>query len=773
MLNLLSLPYEVLSNIVESISFHDYFNLGRSCRQLTFLLEEERICKLVVQNKIPHSIEAREARKPVASGRTHARSFRRAAKRYDALASATPFVVATVGFCEDFLYCNGVLCYTVDNTVRILNPHDPSPLEIVISIPCLLQDTVCQASDNSKGTFLVLYYSHGIISCLFKTCDSDPIAWLIAFHLDSQSVLVVHELPSTDKIFVRHNTKYLYYGTHSELGTDGYKKWVIYGYEFATREWFEERIHLPDMVGSEIGSTVCFEFYNDFFYALSNQTSFEVEEIDWTSFYHVVRFPLNSPCKALLEKTENEKMWRRQHQEGPIDDRWTVLKLDVDESSGELNIVEARKEWYLGSSKSQRTYYTTPIVFPDLNKDEDLERAHSLASAATSTFPLPTNSSWVPAASSLSSSSASSSSAASASTSGTTTTATLPKSITTTFPDAQLAKLLRPDDHPHHIVAPARKPEHTHPGNDGSAQPTFTLAKSKIRTYHRSCSTFMDLVDDPLPTDVYGTQRLRLRAGTRHRKPSLRDEQGLLRKPSAVLDEALREMYEAPPIKYWPEAQHPDPNQRDENWEEVYRLLNPPSHLGEVRGTSDDRSLVYATGGFGKPQALIFVSFDPATKLEGLKRWGGLPHPRPRKVQNIGSCQKGLGEGPHIDGRAAGVYDAMTGVCRNERFPTVQKQQQTYVDVDEINRTVVVDRKGKGKANDSGSGPMVGFNGLGCENESLASSTVRSGEGEKEGSGRRCSKSAPSWIWQERAMHRDIGLGFYFGLEVSDRKVKI
>lgn len=49
MLSLLSLPYEVLSTIVESISFNDYYNLGLSCRHLSFLLKEEQICKLVVQ----------------------------------------------------------------------------------------------------------------------------------------------------------------------------------------------------------------------------------------------------------------------------------------------------------------------------------------------------------------------------------------------------------------------------------------------------------------------------------------------------------------------------------------------------------------------------------------------------------------------------------------------------------------------------------------------------------------------------------------------------
>lgn len=49
MLNLLSLPYETLSNIVESIDLNDYYNLALSCKRLKFLLYEEGICKLVVQ----------------------------------------------------------------------------------------------------------------------------------------------------------------------------------------------------------------------------------------------------------------------------------------------------------------------------------------------------------------------------------------------------------------------------------------------------------------------------------------------------------------------------------------------------------------------------------------------------------------------------------------------------------------------------------------------------------------------------------------------------
>ena len=105
---------------------------------------------------------------------------------------------------------------------------------------------------------------------------------------------------------------------------------------------------------------------------------------------------------------------------------------------------------------------------------------------------------------------------------------------------------------------------------------------------------------------------------------------------------ALKEMYREPPIVYWPPAQ--DANRPDKNLDAVYRLLNPPNHLGNVQGTADERSLVYATGGCDKPQAIVFISFDPAIKLVGLKRWGGL-------------SRKSVSEGPHIDKGATGCVD--------------------------------------------------------------------------------------------------------------------
>lgn len=49
MFGLLCVPYEVLANIVGNIDFDDVFNLALTCKELKFLIEEESICKSIVQ----------------------------------------------------------------------------------------------------------------------------------------------------------------------------------------------------------------------------------------------------------------------------------------------------------------------------------------------------------------------------------------------------------------------------------------------------------------------------------------------------------------------------------------------------------------------------------------------------------------------------------------------------------------------------------------------------------------------------------------------------
>ena len=596
--------------------------------------------------------------------------------------------------------------------MRILDLHHSGENETVISIPGLVTQAIPNIGESTRGLFQILYYSDDIVSCLYRSSTClNPVAWLIAFNAKAGRILTTMELESTYKIFVRHNKEVLYYGTHSEIGTDGYRNWVVRGYDFKSTKWFDQKIYLSDIVGSEVNSTVCFELHQGYFYALSNQTSFEVEEIDWTSFYHCIRFPQSSPGRQALERTRDRDMWRRQHQEGPIDDRWTSLRLDADESTGDFKIIECRKEWQQGSSRSRRTCYTTEITFPCQTEEDTFSVGYSSSSSLSS------------------------------STSSTALAISSPKFATydlSTFPDEPILRLLGPDDNPHHMQPPPRLPQYTHPDNDEPGQQIFTITDSPLRYYHKSAGSFLDLVNDPLPY-AQRTQRLRLRAVSRKARPPLLcsalqpKKTALFPQPSSDLSVVLEETYASQSAQYWPPLQ--DTLHLDEDTDALYKLLNPPSHLGNVEGTADERSLVYVTGGYEKPQAIVFVGFDPAIKLVGLKRWGGIKE---------GMCQKGVGEGPHIDGRAhSGNHEDGLQVQRN--------------DVDEADRAAKIKTNGKDKGR------------VNCDRSVQVSSydtSVKVHEITKlprRGVGEVC-----NWARQEKAMYRDIGLGFFFGLERNE-----
>lgn len=671
-----------------------------------------------------------------------ASALRRIAKRREAFATANPYLVTTIGLGDAYIYCKGVLCYILKDKLRVLNLHGSGCHEAVVSIPGLLSFAISEAACNARGIFQLLYYSDSIISCLYKTSGPEANSWLIAFSIETREILVVRELISTEKIFVRNDGKYLYYGTHSEVSINSrsmqQKRWVVCGYDFTQEKWFDQKIQFLDLIGSEVGFNICFEFHDGYFYALSSQTTFEVEEIDWTSFYHGTRFPLDSPCKELIEKTENESMWRRQHLEGPIDDRWTNLKLEMDESTGDLRIIETRKEWYRGGSRSQRTYYTTPLIFPQRSNGTD-GNIHHLADGTSSHATTASSSSVQADPNSLM--------ATQSSTSGDHNNRNLSH-----YPNDPILRLLHKDDNPNYMPPRTRHPQFTHPGHDGSSNLNFTLAKSRIRYYHSSSSTFLDVVDDPI--DWQGRQRLRLRAGSRKLGPphvypaDHPSKAGLLCSPPSDVWDALNQMYRQSDVTYWPPAQ--DPEVANKDLDQLYKVLNPPTHLGNVEGTADERSLVYVTGGYDGPQAIIFVSFDPTIKLEGVKRWGGM-------------ARKGMGEGPHIDGRAnrhtSDVNDQMVTSLEYAYKGENRHGQKMDTDILEADRVIGIDRKGKGKAKENCANttapPEVEVGGQAYVNMHGTSSATASSS----------KSSNPSWIWHEKAMYQEIGRGFYFGMD--------
>lgn len=561
---------------------------------------------VVAQSTAPGTPEAAEARQT----QKYALALRRIYKRRQALRSAAPFTAAIVAVAESWIYANGTLCHILDRTLRILDLHKSSGEETVIDVRALLDEAVAESRGARKYKLQVLHYAEGIVSCIYTHTRPLVESWLIVFSVDNGcKLLTTLPLDTTYKIFVRNDSDYLYFGTHSEFGEDGFRRWVLMGYDIRGNRWFEQKVHLLDMVGSDIGQSIAFEIIDGKFYGLSSQASFEVDEVDWRSFYHCFRFPVAAPKPKTTERSVKEEMWRRQHAEGPIDDRWSFIRLLRDDRDPKkLQVLESRKEWLNGQSSGRRNYYTTKLEFPPQEETTDDNGSSSGTNPNNVGGGITMN------------------------------------PTTTTVPDTGACTY----DLPQNPEFRKRCPLTTHAGDDASTALMFTLSKCFIRSYHPSSQTFLDLVDNPSPQDP-DTPRLQLRAGSRQ----LRPKEELLREPAALDTnlphaERIKHMYRNKgknKITFWPPCD-PDGAQADPAaLVDLHRILNPPSHTGNVKGAWDDRSLVYSTSHADGMQALVFISFDPATRLQGLREWGG--------ESASPDIPSGKGFGDAVDNRAA------------------------------------------------------------------------------------------------------------------------
>ncbi|KAK3934401.1 hypothetical protein QBC46DRAFT_427552 [Diplogelasinospora grovesii] len=130
----------------------------------------------------------------------------------------------------------------------------------------------------------------------------------------------------------------------------------------------------------------------------------------------------------------------------------------------------------------------------------------------------------------------------------------------------------------------------------------------------------------------------------------------------AVPEQVIHDIYKHEDVVLWPPEQ--DPARWDPALDELYTLLSPPSHRGNVHGTWDDRCLVYATGGTtDRLKAIIFVSFDPTIRLMGARpysgrlirgRPAGILHCGPRASSELHQTDPGSDPEPSYDGKGKG-----------------------------------------------------------------------------------------------------------------------
>ncbi|KAJ3570003.1 hypothetical protein NPX13_g5884 [Xylaria arbuscula] len=569
------LPYELVSYVVQQLDIEDVFNWALCCKHFQYIIRDDQFCKPVVTAKVPHTLEAQEA---LTTGR-YSRALRRIAKRREALSKASPYAIGIVACADSYVYAGGKLCYIIEarpkRWLRILDIHGSTDQELVVDIPKLISEAIPRAASCRKYRFRVLHQSAGIVSCLFSFAIDETENWLLIIKPEKSQILETFRLASTARIFVRNNDKFLYFGTHSEEGVDGLKKWVLKGYDLTSNSWLPQpRVFMGSLVGFDIGMTVCFEIFGDYFYGVSNKTLNEVDDPEWQSYYYCFRFPVNEPEGSKLEVMGSEDSWRRAHSEGPYDDRWGFLSLEIDETTGDIIILECRKEWSKGQSGSQRTYYSTEVTF----RENTTQRVYPRLGAGTATR-------------------------------------------------RGIGDRAQP-------VTPVRRrmDQYTHVGDASSNASLLVRSKTHFCAYIRCCHTFIDLIDDTV-MDASGAQRLRLQTGYRRLKPGakLPSREQLLESPWAFvespyqssdqpLDQPLDHPYQPNTRYMWP------PEQGSRELDRVRQLLDVEGYQGCIIATGDERAVIYATsdGSKGSVQALVFITFDPAARFEGMTYGGDI-----------------------------------------------------------------------------------------------------------------------------------------------------
>ncbi|KAK4104214.1 hypothetical protein N658DRAFT_247128 [Parathielavia hyrcaniae] len=574
------LPYELLSFVVQHLDLADIHNLSLSSKTFQYLLYEANITRLLLETKAPYSTEARDARvtKDYASG------LRRLLKRRHAIATLKPYLVAIVGLAHDWMYESGVLCYLTGHELRLLHLHHSEKSEIVVDMSRVLHRVFNHSPTHAEFDLQLLYYSHDILSCAYTTpphgrAGGTATHSLLVFNPREGRIISVRVLDSISNVFVRNNHRFLYCGVTFDTYDDGYEHWTIYGFDIAAAEWLFPPFNVMGCIGTDIGYTVCFEILDDYFYGISNQTSLSEEVNDPESRYNCFRLPL---ARDGFQRREDpsfwplDQTWRRNHNEGPIDDRWTTLRMLRDEATGQFKAVESRREWLGGRISGRRTYYTTPIRFrvPDTHKHGKMHQPeHSTASSS----------------------------------------------------HTSAAKNQPEDDEG---TWRARDPHAAHPGDDHSVV-AAAIAKCPIRSYHSSCQTSIDLVDVSTSFDP-ADRRFCLRGNTRRLWTA--DEIAQRGCPTAEErvpqdhDAFMRQidsLYKSEYGLLWP-PEH-DPSSPDTALADLHAIFNPPGHyVGAAQGSWDDRSMVYTAGvSAGGLKALVFVSWDPSIFLAGTPRYPG------------------------------------------------------------------------------------------------------------------------------------------------------
>lgn len=578
-LTFVNLPAEVLLELVGYLGIKDFYGLKATQKDLFLMLQNDIFAQAVfnvsvlltedtdgILMTIPkHNTNHAETVKDLTTGDVvYSRSLSRVHYRQEAFAQAKPLSILTLGYSRDFFYRQGVLCYVCHDTIRILHAHQASQNEKVIHPNAL------RRAPFDMLLLHIVHYQDGILT--FRIANGYAPLMLcvdisgINHTAEEKRIGFSHRLVLTlseVRYFVRNNSEYLVRGEYIWKPARGRSEWVLVSFDLVSgRRSDEQQLH--EFFGNDIGQTICFELFHGYLYAVSSQSTREVEEIDWSSSYVCYRIPVGHSRE---EKVQRRRIWRRQHREGPINDAYLNISLQEDQQTGAITIVEARQEFLNGGSEQTRSFYFSRLDFTE--------------EQSTNETSLPT--------------------------------------------DDILVSTLDKTNRPQYEPAKPRTAYNVHTDSkvdeSGHLRKECPPSKNKYRTYLLNVSASLDLIHDDRVLHNHKPQ-LRLRIGSRTPASPIDPSTGRLYAPSLDANgnpiPNTIDRYKSNPTKLWPPANAPP---------QLLTFLNHPdianvTSKAKLTAMSDGGTLIIAAGPQDRMhgQRLLLINFDPAIRFRGLPK---------------------------------------------------------------------------------------------------------------------------------------------------------
>ncbi|KAL8995712.1 MAG: hypothetical protein Q9169_004606 [Polycauliona sp. 2 TL-2023] len=493
--------------------------------------------------------------------------------RQHAWSEARPASALVLGDGQSFVYGQGFLAYVRDDLVRILDVHNARRTEGVIYTSMI--GTQLLGLDYQDSEVELLHLQDALLTFIYRGGNHTVgwTSWILVLDITRcERLSLAVSLWTSEDLVVRNDNQYVCIAAPTGSSASGrHREWVCRVWDTQNLSPRSSTLQIPEMTINEVGQALVFEVFDGYLYAVSTQCSRETEEPEWTSYYTCVRFPLSNPEKLTLETI---KIWRRHHREGPINDLWTDLQLVRDETTGQLIIIETRKEWTEGSSTQRRTSYrqklpATFLDYEDQSMVESSDQDNGTQAAIQHDSPISSSNT------------------------------TDPPYLLTVPPDAKELGYNKPDRLPCNTHA-----EYSPTVSSSSRASNSSLAKSRYRTYNNTADAFIDLIIDDRNAFPHsaGAQRLCLRIGSRKEASPL-DENGSLHQrifhphsKQAIEGSELR--YESKGIRLWPPADAPAILQDLLSGSTGFHAsgdANEPrfQSFGDIGAIADERSMVY------------------------------------------------------------------------------------------------------------------------------------------------------------------------------------